>query len=156
MIVGQQKPFDEIWEMVKGFKKILVYGCNTCVAICHAGGGKEAEILASMLRMKAAQEGVDMQIDSQAIERHCEPEFFEPLMEKVRTYDLVLSTACGVGVNFLSDRIGNIPVYRGSIRPSSALCLRPDSLLNSAAAAATASSILPAASARLCAVPSRS
>jgi len=90
-----------------------VYGCNTCVAICHAGGGKEAEILASMLRMKAAQEGVDMQIDSQAIERHCEPEFFEPLMEKVRTYDLVLSTACGVGVNFLSDRIGNIPVYPG-------------------------------------------
>ena len=113
MIVGQQKPFDEIWEMVRGFKKILVYGCNTCVAICHAGGGKEAEILASMLRMKATQEGLDMQVDSQAIERHCEPEFFEPLMEKVRTYDLVLSTACGVGVNFLSDRIGNIPVYPG-------------------------------------------
>ena len=113
MIVGQQKPFDEIWEMVKGFKKVLVFGCNTCVAICHAGGGKEAEILTSLLRMKAAQEGVDMQVDNAAIERHCEPEFFEPLMEKVRTYDLVLSTACGVGVNFLSDRIGAIPVYPG-------------------------------------------
>jgi len=34
MIVGQQKPFDEIWNMVKGFQKVLVYGCNTCVAIC--------------------------------------------------------------------------------------------------------------------------
>ncbi len=113
MIVGQQKPFDEIWGMVRGFKKVLVFGCNTCVAISHAGGGKEAEILASMLRMKATQEGVDMQVDNAAIERHCEPEFFEPLMEKVRTYDLVLSTACGVGVNFLSDRIGNIPVYPG-------------------------------------------
>lgn len=54
-----------------------------------------------------------MQVDNEAIERHCEPEFFEPLMEKVKTYDLVLSTACGVGVNFLSDRIGNIPVYPG-------------------------------------------
>ena len=42
MIVGTQKPFDEIWEMVKDHKKILVFGCNTCVAICHAGGGKEA------------------------------------------------------------------------------------------------------------------
>jgi len=113
MIVGQQKPFDEIWDMVKSFKKILVFGCNTCVAICHAGGGKEAEILTSLLRMKAAQEGVDMQVDSAAIERHCEPEFFEPMMEKVRTYDLVLSTACGVGVNFLSDRIGAMPVYPG-------------------------------------------
>ncbi|GAB4486602.1 MAG: methylenetetrahydrofolate reductase C-terminal domain-containing protein [Thermodesulfovibrionales bacterium] len=113
MIVGQQKPFDEIWDMVKDFKRVLVYGCNTCVAICHAGGGKEAELIASMLRMKASQEGKEMTIDSAAIERHCEPEFFEPLMEKVRTYDLVLSTACGVGVNFLSERIGDTPVYPG-------------------------------------------
>ena len=75
MIVGQQKPFDEIWGMVRGFKKVLVFGCNTCVAISHAGGGKEAEILASMLRMKATQEGVDMQVDNAAIERHCDPEF---------------------------------------------------------------------------------
>src|SRR4030042_4823885 len=105
MIVGKQKPFEEIWDMMKNFRKVLVFGCNTCVAICHAGGGKEAEILASMLRMKAAQEGVEMQVDNEAIERHCEPEFFEPLDERVRTYDLVLSTACGVGVNFLADRL---------------------------------------------------
>ncbi|MCC6346992.1 MAG: methylenetetrahydrofolate reductase C-terminal domain-containing protein [Nitrospirales bacterium] len=113
MIVGEQKPFDEVWEMVRSFKKVLVFGCNTCVAICHAGGGKEAEILASLIRMKAAQEGVAMEVDHLAVERHCEPEYFTPVMEKVRTYDLVLSTACGVGVNFLSERIGTIPVYPG-------------------------------------------
>ncbi len=113
MIVGQPKPFDEVWNMVKNFKKVLVYGCNTCVAISHAGGEKEAEILASMLRMKASQEGVDMKVNHAAVMRHCEPEYFEPLMEDVRTYDLVLSTACGVGVNFLAQRIGNIPVYPG-------------------------------------------
>ena len=112
MIVGEQKPFEEIWNMVKDFKKVLVFGCNTCVAICHAGGGKEAELLASMLRMKATQEGAAIEIDHAAIERHCEPEFFEPLMNKICTYDMVLSTACGVGVNFLSDRI-DIPVYPG-------------------------------------------
>lgn len=113
MIVGQQKPFDEIWGMVKDFKKVLVYGCNTCVAICHAGGEKEAEILASMIRMKAAQDGVDMKVGHSAVMRHCEPEYFEPSMDEVRTYDLVLSTACGVGVNFLAQKIGNIPVYPG-------------------------------------------
>ncbi len=113
MIVGEQKPFEEIWDMVKDFKKVLVYGCNTCVAICHAGGNKEAEIIASMIRIKAAEEGVPMEVKHAGIERHCEPEFFEPLMEEVKTYDLVLSTACGVGVNFLSERIGNIPVYPG-------------------------------------------
>jgi ferredoxin len=113
MIVGEQKPFDEIWEMVREFKNILVFGCNTCVAICHAGGGKEAEILASLIRMKASEEGVEMNIDDLAVQRHCEPEYFEPVMDKVMTYDLVLSIACGVGVNFLSDRTGVIPVYPG-------------------------------------------
>jgi len=111
MITGEQKPFEEIWSMVKDFKKVLVFGCNTCVAICHAGGGKEAEILASLLRMRAAQEGVAIEINHAAIERHCEPEFFQPVMDNVRTYDLILSTACGVGVNLLSEHIGIIPVF---------------------------------------------
>jgi hypothetical protein len=34
-------------------------------------------------------------------------------MDEVKKYDLILSTACGVGVNFLSDRTGSIPVYPG-------------------------------------------
>lgn len=113
MIVGSQKPFEEIWDMVKDFKKVLVFGCNTCVAICHAGGGKEAEILASLIRMKASQEGMQMEVMHAAIERHCEPEFFEPVMDYVKTFDLVLSLACGVGVNFLAERVGDIPVYPG-------------------------------------------
>jgi len=111
MITGEQKPFEEIWNMVKDFKKVLVFGCNTCVAICHAGGGKEAEILASLLRMRAAQEGVTIEINHAAVERHCEPEFFQPVMDNVRTHDLILSTACGVGVNLLSENIGDIPVF---------------------------------------------
>lgn len=113
MIVGSQKPIDEIWEMVKDFKSVLVFGCNTCVAISHAGGQKEAEELASMIRMRAAAQGVSMKVDTLAIQRHCEPEYFAPVMEQARGYDLVLSTACGVGVNFLAERIGSVPVYPG-------------------------------------------
>jgi ferredoxin len=111
MIVGKQKPIEEIWEMVRGFKKVLVLGCNTCVAVCHAGGDKEAQIIASMLRIKAAEEGVDITVESLACERQCENEFLDPKLEKIREYDLVLSTACGVGVNFLSSIIGDQPVY---------------------------------------------
>jgi ferredoxin len=113
MIVGSQKPIDEIWEMVKDFRKVLVFGCNTCVAICHAGGEKEAETIAMLLRMRSGQEGVDMEVDHTSVMRHCEPEYFDPVIDEVKKYDLILSTACGVGVNFLSDRTGNIPVYPG-------------------------------------------
>ncbi len=113
MIVGEKKPFGEIWDLVKGFRKVYVLGCNTCVAICHAGGEKEAESLASMLRIKASQEGVPMEVSSGGIERQCEPEYFSPIMKTLRTNDLVISTACGVGVNFLAGLIGNVQVYPG-------------------------------------------
>jgi len=113
MIVGKQKPIEEIWHMVRDFKRVLVFGCNTCVAVCHAGGGKEAETIASLLKIRASQEGLDMEIDHSSVMRHCEPEYLTPVIDGLRRYDLVLSTACGVGVNFLSERIGNIPVYPG-------------------------------------------
>ena len=113
MIVGSPKPIEEIWNMVKDFQKILVFGCNTCVAICHAGGEKEAETIASLIRMRAAQEGKDIAVDHMGVMRHCEPEYFDPVIEELKNYDLVLSTACGVGVNFLSDRTGAVPVYPG-------------------------------------------
>jgi ferredoxin len=111
MIVGEQKPIEEIWNMVKGLKKVLVYGCNTCVAVCHAGGAKEAEIIASLLRIRAAEEGIEMAVEHGACERQCEPEFFMPSIEKFKAQDVVLSTACGVGVNLMSAEIGDIAVY---------------------------------------------
>jgi ferredoxin len=113
MIVGEQKPIEEIWGMIRGYKKVLVFGCNTCVAVCHAGGEKQAQIMASLLRIKAEEEGVEMTIDDLACERQCEKEFLDPHLEKLKTYDLALSTACGVGVNFVSTLIGDIPVYPG-------------------------------------------
>lgn len=113
MIVGSQKPIEEIWNMVKDFKKVLVFGCNTCIAVCHAGGEKEAETIATLLRIRASQEGKDMEVNFMSAVRHCEPEYFEPVIDEVKKYDLILSTACGVGVNFLSDRTGTVPVYPG-------------------------------------------
>jgi ferredoxin len=104
MIVGKQKPFEVIWDMVKEYKKVLIFGCNTCVAICHEGGNKEAEILASMLRMKAKQEGVEMDIKNGGIERQCEHEFFDSANEQIEWADAVLSMACGAGVQFTAEK----------------------------------------------------
>ena len=112
MIVGEQKPLEELWESIKEHKKVLVFGCNTCVAVCQQGGNKEAEILASMLRMKATQEGVAIEIQDSGIERQCEHEFFEKSEEKVAWADAVLSTACGIGVQFMAEKYAK-PVYPG-------------------------------------------
>jgi len=111
MIVGEQKPFDEIWEMVKGHRQLTVFGCNTCVAVCHQGGNKEAEILASLLRMRATQEGVNIEIVDGGIERQCEHPFFEAAQSLMEGSEAVLSLACGIGVQFVAGKYPSTPVY---------------------------------------------
>ena len=104
MIVGKQKPLEDIWDLIKDYKKVLIFGCNTCVAVCHEGGNKEAEILASLLRMKAKQEDVEMEIKNGGIERQCEHEFFESSREQIEWADAVLSIACGAGIQFTAEK----------------------------------------------------
>ncbi len=111
MIVGEQKPFDEIWEMVKGHRQLTVFGCNTCVAVCHQGGNKEAEILASLLRMRAVQEEVTIEVVHGGIERQCEHPFFESAQEQLVASEAVLSLACGIGVQFVAGKYPSTPVY---------------------------------------------
>ena len=112
MIVGEQKPFEEIWEMVKDHKQLTVFGCNTCVAVCHQGGNKEAGILAAQLRMRATQDDVDIEIIDSGIERQCEHEFFEKTEELVKKSEAILSLACGIGVQFMAEKY-EIPIYPG-------------------------------------------
>jgi ferredoxin len=112
MIVGEQKPFEEIWEMVKDHKQLTVFGCNTCVAVCHQGGNKEAGILAAQLRMRATQDDVDIEIIDSGIERQCEHEFFEKTEDLVQKSEAILSLACGIGVQFMAEKYG-IPIYPG-------------------------------------------
>ena len=111
MIVGKQKPIDEIWESIKAYKKVLVFGCNTCVAVCHEGGNKEAEILASLLRMRSKQEDTEMDVQSSGIERQCEHEFFESAKKELEWADAVLTLACGVGVQTLAKLFPDMPVF---------------------------------------------
>lgn len=111
MIVGEQKPFEEIWEMVKDHKQLTVFGCNTCVAVCHQGGNKEAGILAAQLRMRASQEDVEIEIVDSGIERQCEHEFFEKTENLVQKSEAVLSLACGIGVQFMATKYDSTPIY---------------------------------------------
>ena len=97
MIVGEQKPIKEISEMIADYKSVLVMGCNTCIAVCHAGGEKEVGILASALRIKNKMDGRDQKIKETSMERQCEKEFVDKLADDIKEADCVLSLACGVG-----------------------------------------------------------
>ncbi len=104
MIVAERKPLDEIELMLEGAEKILVVGCGTCVAVCMAGGEKEVELLATELRMRAQLAGQHRQIDLVTLTRQCDREYLDPLAAYVDQYQVLLSTACGAGVQLLAER----------------------------------------------------
>jgi len=104
VIVAERKPIEDIREMVRGAKKVLMVGCGTCVAVCMSGGEKEVEILASELRIKTQIDGDPVQIDEVTLTRQCDREYLEEIAQRVNDYDLMVSTACGAGVQFLAER----------------------------------------------------
>ena len=104
MIVADRKPIGEILEMIKDCNKVLIVGCKGCVTVCNVGGDKEVGILASTLRIARKKEGHPIEVDEKTLERQCDPEYVDQLKDVVDNYDAVLSMACGVGPQFLSER----------------------------------------------------
>lgn len=111
MIVAKRKPLAEIAANLQKVNKLLIVGCNTCVAVCLAGGEKEVAVLASALRLALRQTNPAIQITQRCVERQCEEEFNEALAEDVAAFEVVLSMACGVGVQTLAEQFPDKIVY---------------------------------------------
>ena len=103
MIVADRKPIHEILDMIKDCNKILIVGCKGCVTVCNVGGSKEVGILASTLKIARKKEGKTLKVDEKTLERQCDPEYIEQVKDIVDEYDAVISMACGVGPQFLSE-----------------------------------------------------
>src|SRR5512137_1081125 len=104
MITAERKPLDEILALVGDKKKVLVAGCDTCVAICLTGGEKEAEILAAELRIKAEQDATGAAVEHTAAIRQCEWEYLDMIADKVGEADIVVSMACGIGIQSMAEK----------------------------------------------------
>ena len=114
MIKARQKPMKDIAPMVAPFSRVLVLGCNTCSAICLAGGEKEVATLASTLRMQSRLNGQQKELGEFVVKRQCEREFVEEARELIQGHDAVLSLACGVGMNFVAEMFPEKPVLPGN------------------------------------------
>lgn len=113
MIVAKRKPFEEITEMLQGYKKVLNVGCGTCVAVCLVGGEKEVSVLNAEIDMARKLADTPIEIEGHTIERQCDREYLALLDDKVARggYDAIMSMACGVGIQFLAERFPNMPVF---------------------------------------------
>ncbi len=113
MIVAQAKPFVEIQKMIRGYSRILVAGCGTCVAVCLTGGEKEAGILATRLKLAAGHDNKNFQAVAATVERQCDREFIQLFRDHVAQVDAIVSLACGAGIQFLAEMYPDIPVFPG-------------------------------------------
>jgi len=113
MIVAERKPFDEIREMIEGFSRVFILGCDTCVSVCMAGGQKEVGLLASQLRMSFKQDGREMVIDEGTVERQCNKEYMELVLNQLPAYDAVITLACGAGAQLLADLCEPLQILPG-------------------------------------------
>jgi len=113
LIVAQQKPIEEIFRSLEGFQNILIAACGTCVTVCMAGGEKEAMELAALLDVKNKEAGKSVNIKVVTLKRQCDMEFFDDIVDDVNNAEVILSMACGAGVQFIAERFSNKPVLPG-------------------------------------------
>jgi ferredoxin len=113
MITAEQKPLEEIKQMLAPYEKVLVLGCGTCVTVCFAGGEKEVGILASSLRMATKLDGDPKELLEATVQRQCEYEYNEEVAGQLREVNAVLSLACGIGVQTLSEQFPDVITLPG-------------------------------------------
>jgi ferredoxin len=111
MITAEQKPMQEIIASVAPYDRILLVGCNECVTVCSAGGRKEVGLLASALQLHFLKQGKTLDIREITLERQCDPEYVEELVNSIDQVDAVVSMACGCGVQTIAGRYREKPVY---------------------------------------------
>jgi hypothetical protein len=113
MIIAERKPMEEIQQLIAPYKRVLVAGCQTCVAVCWAGGEKEVGILASQLRLARGAEGSEISVLEATVERQCEREMVAEIKDKVTEAEAVISLACGSGVQTMAEMFEDKPVFPG-------------------------------------------
>jgi len=111
VIIGTRKPLEEIQEMVKKYDRILLAGCDTCVAECASGGRREVAELAAALKMAFRLAGAEKDIQEASVDRQCVHEFLLDLVEAGQDRDAILSLACGAGVQALAHHLPETPVF---------------------------------------------
>lgn len=102
MIVAEAKPLAEIIELLGSAGRVLLIGCDTCVAECAAGGKKEVALMASALRIAFEKAGREVEVREASLDRQCVFKFLTEVGEDMAWAEAVLSLACGAGVQALA------------------------------------------------------
>lgn len=104
MIITELKSDEEIMDMLKPFKKILIAGCGTCSTSCRTGG--EAEVNAWKEKLG------DRVIGATVIEEPCDMRLvrrdLRGLKEELAEAEAILVMSCGTGAQTVATQTNKI------------------------------------------------
>jgi len=114
MIVGKLKEVNEIKDSLPAdLESLLIVGCGSCVSVSLAGGEREAESLKNLLDFYYQTNNQEVAIETETIKRQCDDEFLDELELAMARNQIVLSLACGVGVQHLAIKYPDKIVFPG-------------------------------------------
>jgi NAD-dependent dihydropyrimidine dehydrogenase PreA subunit len=113
MITATQKHISKITKMIAPFHRVLILGCGSCTSVCFSGGRREVTTLASILATIGQKEEKQQLFIENVVERQCDWEFLEQIIDQTEYIDAILSLACGIGVQALAERFPSTPIIPG-------------------------------------------
>ncbi|MDH5449452.1 MAG: methylenetetrahydrofolate reductase C-terminal domain-containing protein [Candidatus Bathyarchaeota archaeon] len=112
MIVTKEKPLEEILGFLMPHKRILIVGCDGCTQ--PPRGVREAKTYAMLVEMGGKLKNREIQCRTTTVAKQCDNNLCATtLTSQVKDIEAILSLACGVGVQTLSEVFPDIPVYPG-------------------------------------------
>jgi hypothetical protein len=110
MIITQLKDINEIYEMIKDYKKLLIAGCDGC---CQPPRSlNEAKALGQLLELKARIEGKELKWKAITVLRQCDDRIAATTVgSHIENYDAIASLACGLGVVMLNKVLPQILTF---------------------------------------------
>ncbi len=116
MIIAKPKSLKDVFEMTKGFDRLLLVGCDGCVSVTQVGGERQAEVLKALLEMERRVKGKTApETKAVSILRQCDRQIATTALNPlIGEYDAIVCLGCGVGVQTLASLYPSKPVFPGN------------------------------------------
>ncbi len=103
MIISEQKPREEILEMLKGKEKVFIVGCAACATKCQTGGEDEVKEMKRELKKEGKKITGTIVLDTPCDERIVKKDLSS--LSSLKNSNSLLIMACGVGLQTIGKLI---------------------------------------------------
>jgi len=110
MIVTTQKPLDEVLDFISPYGRVLVIGCDGCTQ--PPRGLREAKTLSQLLELAGKLNNKEFTFQQTTVAKQCDDYLAaSTLRPQIGDAEVVLSLACGLGVQTLAEVFPEVPIF---------------------------------------------